>query len=90
MKEMRFSLEEGALMLDALEALKRYRGAPHVLAKLDALQNRIAAGLLSFTLGELKNICLGLEVLLCDHPLDWKAGALLQRLRSEFGIQRQL
>lgn len=77
-------------MLEALDALKRYRLSDHLLSQIDALQTRIAAGLPSFTLGELKNICLGFEVLLTDRPMDWKASALLARLRSEFGIQRQL
>lgn len=77
-------------MLEALDALKRYRLSDHHLAQIDALQARISSGLLAFTLGELKNICLGLEILLTDRPMDWKANALLQRLCSQFGIQRQL
>ena len=68
----------------------RFPDSDHLLSQIGALQTRIAAGLPSFTLGELKNICLGLEVLLTDRPMDWKASALLARLRSEFGIQRQL
>ena len=90
MKQMTFTLAEGALMLDALDALKRFNLSFHARSGLDALQARISAGLLSFTLGDLKNICLGLEILLSECPMDWKANALLHRLRSEFGIQSQL
>ena len=87
---MIFTLAEGALMLDALDALKSFNLSDHAQSGLDALQARISAGLLSFTLGDLKNICLGLEILLSECPMDWKANALLHRLRSEFGIQSQL
>ena len=77
-------------MLDALDALKRYKMTDYTLARTNALQTRIANGFPSFTIGELKNICLGLELLLSDDPMDWKANALLQRLRSEFEIPKQL
>lgn len=77
-------------MLDALDALKRYKMTDYTLTMTNALQTRIANGFPSFTIGELKNICLGLELLLSDDPMDWKASAFLHRLRSEFDIPKQL
>lgn len=85
-----FNLEEGALMIEALEALKEHNNREYLLSKINALQNRIANGFPSFTLGELKNICLGLELLLEDDPMDWKANTLLCRLRSSFDLPKQL
>lgn len=90
MSKSTFTLEEGAIMLDALDALKQYKMTDYSLARTNALQMRIANGFPAFTLGELKNICLGLEVLLSGDPMDWKANTLLQRLRTEFGVPKQL
>lgn len=77
-------------MIDALEALKRYKMSDYALSKTDALMLRISNGFLSFTLGELKNICLGLELILLDDPMNWKVNVLLHRLRSDLQIPRQL
>ena len=90
MDNMVFTLEEGALMIEALEALKQFNIPEYLLSKTNALQNRIANGFPSFTRGELNNICIGLELLLEDDPMDWQANALLCRLRSSFDLPKQL
>ena len=61
----------------------------YLLAKVNALQNRIALGFTTFTSGDFKNICLGLELILDANPLDRRANDLLVRLRSDFGLSRQ-
>lgn len=90
MKNMVFTPEEGALMLDALDALRQFNMPDYLRAKTDALEFRISHGPYALTNGEVKNICLGLEVLLASDPMDWKANTLLQRLRSEFDLPKQL
>lgn len=77
-------------MVEALETLKQHKMPDYMLSKTNALQLRIANGFLSFTMGELKNICIGLELILSDDPMDWKASTLLHRLRTDYQIPKQL
>lgn len=90
MDNLAFTLEDGLLMIEALEALKDFKPADVIVAKINTLQQRIENGFSSYTLGEIKNICLGLELLLAYDPMDFKVNVLLQRLKSRFDIPSQL
>ena len=85
MDNLRFSEEDGLLMLEALDALRGLNLPEYLDAQVSALQLRIANHLPMLTDGELRNICLGLEQLLTEDPLDWKASALLIRLQAVVG-----
>lgn len=54
----------------------------YLLGRLENLKVRISMGLTSFTAGEIKNICLGLEMLLESNPMDWKTSQLLNRFNA--------
>lgn len=84
-----FSLQEGLLMIRAIERLKEYPMTEVSFERANALQNRIAAGFPSFSTGEIKNICIGLELILTDNPMDWNASQLLTRLR-QFLLDRKI
>ena len=85
MENMSFSEEDVVLMLDALDALRDMNLPEYLDAQVSSLQLRIANRLPKFTGGELRNVCLGLERLLAENPLDWKASTLLSRLQAVVG-----
>jgi len=76
------SAEDHQLMLRAVDALRRMNPPEYLDARLVQLRRRIESRLPHFSDGDLRNICLGLEVMLRDNPLDWKAETLLRRLNS--------
>ena len=80
------SAEDALTLIRAVDALRRMHPPAHLDAKLSQLQSRIRARLPGFTLGELQNLRLGLEALLAENPMDWKAERLLRTLRSASGL----
>ena len=85
MENLNFSEEDVLLMLDALDALRDMNLPEYLDVQVSSLQLRIANHLPKFTDGELRNVCLGLERLLAENPLDWKASTLLSRLQAVVG-----
>lgn len=85
MEKVHFSEEDVMLMIRALDSLREYNLPEYLDAQTEQLQLRIANHLPKFTDGELRNVCLGLEKLISENPLEWKASALLSRLQSLVG-----
>lgn len=83
------SREDADLMLSALDRFKGF-ASKSALDRIESLQTRIINGDPHVTHNELINICLGLELLALDSPLNWKVSQLLSRLRSAYSIPRQL
>lgn len=75
--------EDVTLILRALDAISRYPLSDFALNRAEQIKRRIMAGYLTFNSGEIGNICIGLELLLDDNPLDWKVSQLLSRLRKD-------
>lgn len=82
MENRPFTREDGELMILALDALLRLNPSDYSKARIIELKRRIASASSTFTAGEIRNICIGLETILSDNPMDWKAEQLLSRLRS--------
>lgn len=85
MADFHFSQSDVELMLQALVALRECNVPEYLDNRLDALERKLANAVPYITAGELRNICLGLELLLEENPLDWKAVALLKKLRAILG-----
>ena len=77
-----FSISERELMIRAVDELNRMGLSAYAADKANALRIRLSSGSSSLTSGELKNICIGLELILDGNPLDWAASRLLMRLRG--------
>lgn len=82
MDDFKFSLEDGQLMIQALEALRDMSPPEHLDRQILGLERRIASAFPHLHTGEIRNICLGLEVLLARNPMDWKAEQLHKRLQA--------
>ena len=82
MQNLTFSLDEARLMISAIDALRRMGPSKDLDRMFVQMQQRIRMNVLGFNEGELRNLCMGLEWLLKENPLDWKAEKLLVRLRS--------
>lgn len=82
MNDFSISIEDAALMIKAIDALRRMNPPKHLDAEFVRFQRRIQARMPNFTEGEVRNLCLGLEAMLRENPMDWKAETLLRRLQS--------
>lgn len=82
MDDFRFSLEDGQLMIQALEALRDMSPPEYLDRQFVGLERRIASAFPYLHTGEIKNICLGLEALLARNPMDWKVEQLHKRLQT--------
>lgn len=82
MDDFSFSLEDGRLMIQALEALRDMSPPEYLDRQFLGLERRIATAFPHLKSGEIRNICLGLEELLNRNPLDWKAEQLHKRLQA--------
>ncbi len=82
MSDFHFSVEDAALILTALEYCKSLDLPVSVMKRLDFLQTRIVNADPRLTSVDLDNICVGLEMMVEENPLDWKAAQLLSRLQS--------
>lgn len=87
MSDLSLTPADVSIILDALEVL-----SASIPASNRALQNRIADLALrftnkdfGFTIGELRNICIGLEFLLQDNPMNYGAFRLFSRLSALCG-----
>ena len=69
-------------MILAIDTLRRMNPPYYLDVKLHQFQLRILNQFPGFTIGEIKNLCLGLEALLRENPMDWKAEGLLRRLQT--------
>lgn len=82
MSDFHISVDDASLMLTALEVCKTLNLPSNVKKRLDVLQLRIANADPRFTKVDLDSICVGLEMMIEENPLDWKASQLLSRLQS--------
>ena len=82
MADFHFSVDDVERILKGLDALQKMGLPEYLNQQLRALQIRISNGFPHLSHGEMKNICLGLESLLIENPLDWKTDRLLQRLQA--------
>ena len=53
---------------------------PLLIDRFNGLARRLISHQLYFSSGELRNICIGLELLLKDSPMNWNASRLLAYL----------
>lgn len=82
MADFHVTREDAALMIRAVEALRGMDPPPHIDRKLLGLRRKIETADPNVTAGELSNVCIGLEELLYQNPLDMRAESLLQRLQT--------
>ena len=82
MSDFHFTVDDAALILTALETCKTLDLPAHVKKRLEFLQLRIVNASPRLTGADLDSICVGLEMMLEQNPLDWKAAQLLSRLQS--------
>lgn len=82
MSDFNISVDDASLMLTALETCKTLNLPVSVKKRLDFLQLRIINASPHLTNIDLDSICVGLEMIIEENPLDWKAAQLLSRLQS--------
>lgn len=78
------NIDQGDAMLiyRALNELRACNPSSSALRQIDALESRVRNALPNFTSGELRNICLGLELILDQSPLDWQVSRFLSRIQA--------
>lgn len=62
---------------------------PLLIERFNGLARRLVSHQLYFSGGELCNICIGLELLLKEQPLNWNASQLLSALSPICGYTKQ-
>lgn len=82
MSDFHFSVEDASLILTALEYCKSLDLPANIKKRLVFLQTRIVNADPRLTSVDLDSICVGLEMMIEENPLDWKAAQLLSRLQS--------
>ena len=93
MPEFHLSVSDVQLILEAIDiACDHLASNPnpaahpvYLIERYRVLQKRFALGLSPFTEGELKNVCLALDLLLEIDPMDWNASRLLSRIQAYIG-----
>ena len=76
---------EIAIILKALDALELFIGGrpEYMIERIRNLGIRFANHCTGFTVGEIRNVCMGIELLLDVNPMDYKASQLLSKLRLQ-------
>lgn len=82
MADFHFTIDDAEVIVRAIERLRDNHLSEHLDKRLEALELKILHAVPYITAGEFRNICIGLEQLLEDNALDWKAATLLKRLRA--------
>lgn len=77
-----FTAEDSDLIIRALEALREFPNPEYLDSQIVKLERRVMSAFPHYSDGEIKNICLGLQLILQENPLDWKAENLHMRLQQ--------
>lgn len=77
-----FTQEDRQLALDALAVLVEYNAPAYALPAIASAQRKLETYSSSMTGREVGMICAGLQMLLDENALDYRANQLLTRLRS--------